>query len=330
MNNQFNRMSKLAGLITENMDETTGAWGGPSRGVETTTLKFNGNKASDLYNAIKNKNHVRVLVPNKGSVTVDIKDLEANPEDDSFTGYTADGSDYGMYIKDIKGISYDAEGVAESKKMTKSSLKAQIKEMILAEVAGGKDEYSNMSDSELIKLANHAGVEETVVIDGEGGLANRDEVIANLKEVGALDEVDTRELDSYDQADPIQQLYKKHSATENIELKSEAKKKKKMDQDVPETDETSEETPDMDSEMPLDGDVASEPTHTDIQKELNDALEAAKAKGDEKLIRIIGNALTYFTRSQVADQEGTVSEEKLEGLSEDFIRNWQKVAGIIK
>ena len=43
MNNQFNRMSKLAGLITENMDETTGAWGGPSRGVETTTLKFNGN-----------------------------------------------------------------------------------------------------------------------------------------------------------------------------------------------------------------------------------------------------------------------------------------------
>jgi hypothetical protein len=73
-----------------------------------------------------------------------------------------------------------------------------------------------------------------------------------------------------------------------------------------------------------------ESEHTDIQKELNDALEAAKASGDEKLIRIIGNALTYFTRSQVADQEGTVSEEKLEGLSEDFIRNWQKVAGIIK
>ena len=113
---EVKRMQQLAGLITENMDETTGAWGGPSRGVETTTLKFNGNKASDLYNAIKNKNHVRVLVPNKGSVTVDIKELEANPEDDSFTGYTADGSDYGMYIKDIKGISYDTEGVTESKK----------------------------------------------------------------------------------------------------------------------------------------------------------------------------------------------------------------------
>lgn len=41
----------------------------------------------------------------------------------------------------------------------------------------------------------------------------------------------------------------------------------------------------------------------DVQKELMDALEAAKKLGDKKLIRQIGNALTYFTRSQITKDE---------------------------
>jgi hypothetical protein len=45
-------------------------------------------------------------------------------------------------------------------------------------------------------------------------------------------------------------------------------------------------------------------TPQDVQKELTDALEAAKGLGDEKLVRQIGNALTYFTRSQVSGEEG--------------------------
>jgi hypothetical protein len=41
----------------------------------------------------------------------------------------------------------------------------------------------------------------------------------------------------------------------------------------------------------------------DVQKELMDALEAAKKLGDKKLVRQIGNALTYFTRSQITKDE---------------------------
>ncbi len=41
----------------------------------------------------------------------------------------------------------------------------------------------------------------------------------------------------------------------------------------------------------------------DVQKELMDALEAAKGIGDVKLQRQISNALTYFTRQQVASSE---------------------------
>lgn len=41
----------------------------------------------------------------------------------------------------------------------------------------------------------------------------------------------------------------------------------------------------------------------DVQKELMDALEASKKLGDKKLTRQIGNALTYFTRSQITKDE---------------------------
>ena len=48
---------------------------------------------------------------------------------------------------------------------------------------------------------------------------------------------------------------------------------------------------------------AEVPSSQDVQKELMDALEAAKKLGDKKLVRQIGNALTYFTRSQITKDE---------------------------
>ena len=43
-------------------------------------------------------------------------------------------------------------------------------------------DYDSMSDHALIKAANEAGIEEIVTMDGEGGLANREEVIDHLNE----------------------------------------------------------------------------------------------------------------------------------------------------
>jgi hypothetical protein len=44
-------------------------------------------------------------------------------------------------------------------------------------------ELDSMSDAELIDLAYKDGIEEFIVLDGEGDLANRDEVLAALKDV---------------------------------------------------------------------------------------------------------------------------------------------------
>lgn len=57
---------------------------------------------------------------------------------------------------------------------------------------GGDDEiydaldphgFNEMSDGQLIDMLHTDGMEELVVFDGEGGLANREEVIATLKDV---------------------------------------------------------------------------------------------------------------------------------------------------
>ena len=95
--------------------------------------------------------------------------------------------------------------------------------------------------------------------------------------------------------------------------------KKKKDE---ETSEVDVETPEVDVETSTDLDIPSTALTSpqDVQKELMDALEAAKNLGDKKLVRQIGNALTYFTRSQVADQEN---------MNEEFKLNMQRIAGII-
>jgi hypothetical protein len=103
----------------------------------------------------------------------------------------------------------------------------------------------------------------------------------------------------------------------------EAKKKKKDEEE--ETEDVTIDDVEIDAdEMDMGAEMPAAPAASDVQKELMDALEAAKASGDEKLVRQIGNALTYFTRSQVSKDENppSMNEEismeaidRLEGLA---------------
>jgi hypothetical protein len=77
-----------------------------------------------------------------------------------------------------------------------------------------------------------------------------------------------------------------------------------------ETKDTEEVTLDAETEETSADDSETSDTETgdttssqDVQKELTDALEAAKNLGDKKLVRQIGNALTYFTRQQISTDE---------------------------
>ena len=84
-------------------------------------------------------------------------------------------------------------------KITNSQLKQIIKEELLKIFGeghyhdmGGEEEiydtldphgFDKMSDAELVDAMRTDGMEELIVLDGEGDLANREEVIVALKDV---------------------------------------------------------------------------------------------------------------------------------------------------
>ena len=172
----------------------------------------------------------------------------------------------------------------KKKKMKKSDLKKQIKEMILAEMNEGR-QYG----------------------------MSPEEIDAFFRKHPEYDEmgIDDKDKDGYqkvwysDENGLYQYLLMK--SEENLE---EAKKKKKDEEEVEDVEVDTDV--DMGDEMDMGAEMPAVPAATDVQKELMDALEAAKASGDEKLIRQIGNALTYFTRSQVSKEEAPTMSEGIE------------------
>jgi hypothetical protein len=83
-------------------------------------------------------------------------------------------------------------------------------------------------------------------------------------------------------------------------------------------DNTLTEEDEEDEEITLDAETEDTPTDDnsaddtpassggsveEVQKDLTAALNSAKQLGDKKLVRQIGNALTYFTRQQISSEE---------------------------
>ena len=87
---------------------------------------------------------------------------------------------------------------------------------------------------------------------------------------------------------------KEYIKNEILSILNEAKKE---ETDTEETETASEE------DITTDTETEEAPSAQDVQKELMDALEASKKLGDKKLTRQIGNALTYFTRTQITKDE---------------------------
>jgi hypothetical protein len=187
----------------------------------------------------------------------------------------------------------------EKKKMKKTDLKKQIKEMILAEMNEGR-QYG----------------------------MSPEEIDAFFRKHPEYDEmgIDDKDKDGYQKVwySDENGLYQYLLMKSEEELEEAKKKKKDKDEEVEDVEVDTDV--DMGDEMDMDAeiDTAPAPAASDVQKELMDALEAAKASGDEKLVRQIGNALTYFTRSQVSKDEnppsmneelGMDAVDRLEGLA---------------
>lgn len=83
---------------------------------------------------------------------------------------------------------------AKLKKLVENEIKASTK----VKLAEGLEDLENCSDAELIKYAKQMGLEDSIVLDGEGGLSNRDEVIQAINNVDASSnelEEDAEEVD---------------------------------------------------------------------------------------------------------------------------------------
>ena len=109
---------------------------------------------------------------------------------------------------------------------------------------------------------------------------------------------------------------------------AEAKKEDEEATDAPEATDvevSAEETPTSDSFEVSTSEV--DPTIKAIQDALTQAQAAAQKLGDEKLTDQIGNTITFFTRTHVANKDvAPVAEE----LDEAFINKMKYRAGIIK
>lgn len=108
---------------------------------------------------------------------------------------------------------------------------------------------------------------------------------------------------------------KKHIKEQILAEIEEAKKTKKA-KPVPSPDE-----PAVDVVSDLEADLAADDSGEDdvdmtiggdeevgggieaVQKYLNKALKAAKGVGDKKLVRQVGNVLTYVTRTQISSED---------------------------
>jgi hypothetical protein len=300
MNDQFKRMQKLAGLITEG-EAAYEYEKGKEAGEKAEKKKM---KKSELKKQIKEMilAEIDIDLSNtdsfydflaEGELTADslykmfekeglIDDRREYDEEDLMAAYP--GLSQPEAEKLVNKIS---DGLNEAKKKKKSDLKKQIKEMILAEMNEGR-QYG----------------------------MSPEEIDAFFRKHPEYDEmgIDDKDKDGYQKVwySDENGLYQYLLMKSEEELEEAKKKKKDKDEEVEDVEVDTDV--DMGDEMDMGAEMNTTPVPaaSDVQKELMDALEAAKASGDEKLVRQIGNALTYFTRSQVSKEEAPTMSEGIE------------------
>jgi len=159
-----------------------------------------------------------------------------------------------------------------------------------------------------------------------------------------LNETEIEEKESFDDAfdriDKSKEVYQgsdKDSVKEAEEDEEEVKVADEEEIDIDtdaETADAGEVDVEADAEVEMTGDTK------EVQDNLQAALEAAKALGDQKLVDQIGNSITFFTRTHVVgkaevaeadiDVDSPAEEAEIGMKLEESINRMQKLAGIIK
>jgi hypothetical protein len=203
----------------------------------------------------------------------------------------------------------------EKTTMTKEALKTKIKEMILAEL-----------NEETINIENPAS---------EDTFYNESKIAENTKITKDQIQKKYNEMFGKNPQTKFADVAKALGTTEQEIAAAlfslpmfEAKKEDEEATDAPEATDievSAEETPTSDSFEVSTSEV--DPTIKAIQDALTQAQAAAQKLGDEKLTDQIGNTITFFTRTHVANKDVAPVAEQLD---EAFINKLKHRAGIIK
>lgn len=126
---------------------------------------------------------------------------------------------------------------------------------------------------------------------------------------------------------------------EELSLNKEAKEDSKdeagaEDEEINIEDEAPEEEVDLEGGEEFDADLEGADMgglEAEIQDLLSAAIEKAKEMGDPKLVKQIGNTITFFTRSHVVGDEAEMGMDGID-LQENraFVKKMQVLAGIKK
>lgn len=309
MANDFKRMQKLAGIITESQINESKPY------ALLATVADDWGKDSDIYGDLEaavvgwtDKNGD--LSP-KGKIA--IKNLLANWDLLDDYGFFIDNdemnegdTDYDRAKdakrlgkkgeKDIYGAGVKKGEEIEKKKMKMSELKAAIKELALSE---GEDDL-NVNDDESL----YDPVYEASEFDMNKPARIKEFIIALNK---LVDEYHTELYLNDDLFAAIEMVIK---AAKEEAMNSELSEAKKDEEEV--EDSETIDTPEGDEEITAD--VTTSEVNPDVkavQDALTQAQAAAEKLGDDKLTDQIGNTITFFTRTHVVEKPGMTAESNI-------------------
>jgi len=308
MANDFKRMQKLAGIITESQINESKPY------ALLATVADDWGKDSDIYGdleaAVVGWTDRNGELSPKGKIA--IKNLLSNWDLLDDYGFFIDNdemnegdTDYDR-AKDAKRLGKKGEkniygaGVEkgeeiEKKKMKMSELKAAIKELALSE---GEDDV-NFNDDESL----YDPVYEASEFDMNKAARIKEFIIAL-----------NRLVDEYHA-----ELYLNDDLFSAIEMVIKAAKEEAMNSELSEAkkDEEVEDIKDVDvtvGDEETTADVTTvdvDPNVKAVQDALTQAQAAAEKLGDDKLTDQIGNTITFFTRSHIVDKPGMTAESNI-------------------
>ena len=215
-------------------------------------------------------------------------------------------------------------------------------ENYLGQYAGGS---FYIKDGIVINAAMRSAPVAKVSPEGEVEMISAEESRAAIGMEEEVKEIKSNKMKKSELKEMIRNAFLNETEIEEIDmLEAEEEDKEEVEVDAEEIDvDTDAETADA-GEVDVEADAEVEMTGDtkEVQDNLQAALEAAKALGDQKLVDQIGNSITFFTRTHVvgkaevaeADIDVEVNspvEDAEVGMKlEESINRMQKLAGLIK